>query len=466
MESLPSELIVEIFNYLNFDDLRCLTETCKEFNEIIGNTASLIHKFQLAIERKNNKIELNGSRRYQKLKIWCNNEKVHKNVQIVGENVTQINFRNLRITLNDFKKILNYCPNLKHLKFYNITFKPYREVHIEPLPKLKLETLIFYDCDEKILILFKECHIRTLNLQRLRGSQRYDVGFKKFKPFLAQKTELESLEFGALFQNFELFRDESLIDVGFKIKTLQLGFDSDFRSVDVRNFQKFLENQKHLRKLQVVQIFDCVFLRDVWNVLRQIVWIKELVLNDYIFPTHPMPQVEALTLLERNLFDFRDYLPNLKNLTLCKINFKHNNRPFEYNEDEIIIEHLTIIQCDQINWLFELLKSERMRLKSLTLKDTRMKRSQLKFLESLNRHDADEHFRINEMSICVPMKRDQKSGDLVKDFIDESTVYLDEDVAAEKAKLLRGKKIRMKNIKRNINLMKLRYPRCAKYFKK
>lgn len=330
MQKLPVDLIIEIFDRLDFNDLRNMTETCKRFNSIVGNSITLMKKFQLAIEREAQEVKLSGTRKYRNVKIWYNNEKMHKILQEIGENIVCLNFRYIEISVDELAKLLSFCLNLKRLNLNELKIKPTKG-HSHELPKLMLESLELFECDDAMLKLFDETIIEEL-WPNVNGFIRCNDQFFRYK-IPIQRIILQHRKFGRLFQT-----------------SLTL----------LKNYP------------------------------RQ---------NNY------------LSLPGDDSYKFHDILPYLEYLSIERIDFEKYGDPFKFYNGEIKIRSLFLDWCKNYDWLYDLLRSGRMKLMYLLVKGGIMKKSQHEFLKSLQPPNT-------KWSINITHEYDL-TGNYVEDYLDE-----------------------------------------------
>lgn len=112
---LPEEVIVEIFTYLNLNDLKTLCQACKLFLDIISNNYKLFQKFPMIFNENCGFIELKF-RKPQNVKLT--DEGIGQFIRIRSEigilvRILTINCRKCEIL--ELKKILDSCENLKEL---------------------------------------------------------------------------------------------------------------------------------------------------------------------------------------------------------------------------------------------------------------------------------------------------------------------------------------------------------------
>lgn len=431
MDNLPKELIIEIFDYLNFKELCSLTETCKKFNAIISNTSTLINKFHF-IFRAGTAMPI---KKFRRIKIWNVNGDLLTILSRIGRNIYDIELWDVTFPLRDFKKILILCPELKNLKIFGIFLEHSHEDFNGSLPKLKLDSLSLY-CDDAILKILCMCSVRKLELGITE--------VKLLKYFLKRQRDLEIIEFKNFQGNFELFNDDVLSDVEFRLRRIEINLNEDFKMrYNMENFKKFLMNQKSLSEVRISGNTEVKIL----DIFSEIPHVRTLILEKIPFHFLPMPNIENLTLEEylevpknfnekfRNVTNltiknckhlklikhfaispeseddnrkFASYfiIPKVKTLTLNEITFTDSNL-FDYGD--IKIENLTIINCNSnLNWLINYLKTYSAEFNSLTIKDMHITRSQHQFLDSLNRADDCKNFKIKRLKLIVNDEEETK----------------------------------------------------------
>lgn len=425
MEFLHEELIIEIFSYLKFKDMCSLTETCHQFNKIISNTSILLKKFRLKAEKVSD-----GSlpiRKYHCIKL--NQIDTTKSYQF-GENVIDLQiictFLSKESHSSDLKKLLNFCPNLKHLEMRGVTI---HKNAYDPLPQLKLDSLVIHSEIDYLLTL-NECSTEKLVLIL------FMCVYELLKPFIKRQNRLKVLNLISFRRNMELFSDESLIDVDFELEELHLEI-SHYSEMPTNqnclgNFKKFLQKQKKLSIVHLKSLEMREFEAEILNIIGEIPHIKTLITENVNINFHPMINIKSLTLNRRGgkiPRDLHEKFPNVLNLTIngCKNikfienipqkpskkvnylqygklnsltlnNVSYSDSPFAY--DDIKIDNFTMIDCDtNYDWLIRYLHADNAKFNRLTLHGVKIKENQLKFLEKLNRPSDGQ--KINELQVIL-----------------------------------------------------------------
>lgn len=437
LRNITEKALIELFDYLNFDDICSLTLTCKQFNSIIGSSSLLMDKFRLKINNETKLI----TRKYQNFLIGT----VNKTLLCHMENIRDLKIGRAKSNLNrneikDLIETLNFPPILRRHKSckYSTNFL------YAPLPSTQLDSLHIERIDKINLELLSHCTVRRLKLDGF-NCRNDEIKISAIKNFLKHQKQLQVLEIVKFDEIFDIFNDKSLIDVDFKLKTLELNF-CKFRG-NLKFFKKFLNNQKSLADVILssndpATIFDnCVEKRDVAveivNVLRKIRHIKQLTIKRIQLNFKTMPHIEKLAIeaYEWNTtFGYHKKFPNVTNLTLKDIQFRcikivekipKNARneifisyfkipdvkiltldnvcfadqiPFSYAN--IHVDELTIkSSCTDVEWLIEHLENDDGKFKSLTL-DMNMTKTNVKQLEIIeNFHRSVENVKINQLKI-------------------------------------------------------------------
>lgn len=118
LAQLPSEILLEVFEYLESADLRALTQQCQKFSSLISNS-SLADKFTLNFDSNFHSREWIGQRKYSKLKI--NTEKgIFAILKSIGPDLKEVTIDIRSIDLKTIARILSLCPNVKMLRFEDV----------------------------------------------------------------------------------------------------------------------------------------------------------------------------------------------------------------------------------------------------------------------------------------------------------------------------------------------------------
>lgn len=441
MESLPEELIVEIFSYIHSNEINKLTLVCKRFNDIISRTPILLEKVQIVSDVWRKKEDPLPLRKYRKVKVRdVNNKFAIKLIEHIGESIHEMSIGIEEFNVRNFKKLLNFCPNLRHLKLDKLDIALTDDEFCEPYPKLQLDTLDLCH-DETVLSSLSECSVKSMKVKIYEDDLN---DFTNLIKMLKRQKHLENLELYSYTHSvFNLFDEDSLIDVDFKLKKLFLQFK--FFMVNSVNFIKFLQNQTSIQEVTVTSSLLSHYTQ-MMNAMAEIPHIKKTTIKNNKIQFQPMPHVETLTLDEvaKIPIDFHEKFPNLTNLCLkdcynlkfsenvpdeikCFVNFFHipinvktltlehatfqDDSPFD--DVDIKIDDLTVVGCENIDWLIRHIEIGEIRLKSLKIENSKMTKGQRQYFEGLCRPEGN--FKIPNVEICMPMKCDV-DGDCIVDY--------------------------------------------------
>lgn len=273
-ELLPTESLVNIFSHLANQDLMNAAKTCKKFNQVIidfmpTKYPSIRIDFQHLNYNKVQRFTYKDSRDFNCLMttnrlyqnyIFTNFNKEHtdrlgnKWQQLFKK---QINARCIRIKSDciDLKQLSNLI-KLTHRIVY-IEIDGYRTAKLEEplddtdtanLPSLKhLKIHSFLDINQQIFKIFHDCKaLKTISLSSL-----FFIN-KKIKPindFILHQRALEQLEIIGLDSHGALLSYESLHDVKFKLKKINIEYNGfSF------NFEKFANLFCHQKSLKEVKM--------------------------------------------------------------------------------------------------------------------------------------------------------------------------------------------------------------------
>lgn len=469
MESLPKEILIEIFSYLHYTYhyyLKSLFLTCKKFNKIVGETAVLMDKFQLNID-ENTKI--NGSRKYRKVKISTYNLEMFQQLfNNLSGNIVDLTINSENSTAEYIKlnNLLNSTPNLKKLKLYicgcdsdsdydydspsnTISVHSCNDLNLTTLPRLKLKLDVLDIHEKEFCVAFNLLQYCSAKMLKINVSYIEKPAIAAIKNLLKRQTNLEHL---VIFEDCQAeiadVFDDDVINADFMLKSLRFHTQKYFSS-NLKNFQKFLQHQTSLRKVFISEYSDIGNETETMNILGEIRQIKKLELVMVRDNFNPMRFIETLNicfdLVNGSGFRNLDYLfPNVKDLRIWNDNIKfveqltepeptnrkemiitnvkslalkfinfNNENPFDYAN--IKVENLKFHGGQNINWLFDYLRTDHAKFKYLELHLTLITRNEQLFLESLTHGSVK---KINELKIHVPMKRNS-DGDFVNWYRDE-----------------------------------------------
>ncbi|KAG5668157.1 hypothetical protein PVAND_016109 [Polypedilum vanderplanki] len=186
MESLPQELLIEIFQHLSIIDLVNLSKLNRNFREVIETTPKLKY-FTLTFDKKG-KTQSEKAKRFAELTVHHYSSRIHQQVLFIcGINITNVNFIGSSVTYAQIANILRLTPNARQIKFENCSTWP--EV-VRQLPELKNNSLYIQliESSSCILDIFLRSQVNALSL--VNYSEEYGTGIRGF---LGSQPHLKSL---------------------------------------------------------------------------------------------------------------------------------------------------------------------------------------------------------------------------------------------------------------------------------
>lgn len=161
MDTLPKEMILEIFKFLTSRDLLVLTQVCYEFNKLISSSEHLLEKIPFYLINDEEKLTRAGItdfksfishskfRRHTKVVIGhIDGDSAVEIIKKLSPNISQLTFKR-GCKLRDICRILLLCPKVKRLKFCRGSLRGDDLGGCE-LPELKLEELVLENVGSQI----------------------------------------------------------------------------------------------------------------------------------------------------------------------------------------------------------------------------------------------------------------------------------------------------------------------------
>lgn len=305
LNSLPEEVLFEIFQYLDDQDLLSLTTASKVFNDIISST-KLSKRILLKFRKRNRDCSTVGQRRYTKLRIGCFPPSFSVVLHEIGQNLTDLSFKNCGLKFDIVRRILVETPNVARLTCDRVELFDVSRNTKQPLPALKNLHVTCYSTPSSLFRLLHNCSVSELVVQ----DNIYSVG--GLAGFLRTQRKLEHLSLESC--DLELFEDSALNDVSFALKSFSL---TKAKPIQTAHLKQFLE--LHSPSLEKLELF--VHCCDFSAELNQMRKLKSLtVTNAYMAYLEPLPTVEELTLNgPNNVGEVYTKFPCLKSLTLRRI---------------------------------------------------------------------------------------------------------------------------------------------------
>ncbi|KAL7014738.1 hypothetical protein ACKWTF_016099 [Chironomus riparius] len=431
LNSLPEELLIEIFEYLPAWSLIQLTKCSKFLNTFVSSNNNLLSKIEVLLtENKNNKNWI-GSRKYSKIKFSrCDLNQFNFIFIDIGESIKEMTLQDCQINANYFKKLLTKCENLRILDLVNqdepIDFKLVD--FLDPLPKLKLKKLSLTAVNGIFNILIK-CRISDLEVHLKHKDSIFG-----YKEFIEMQKKLKSLTIINYTEDIKFFETDYLNVVDFRLESLTLKNIKNFESI---HFEEFLLN--HRKRLKSLTIDHCnasiltLFrdFKDIKNLTISYMWIdsinlrlsfiqsvKSLTVNNVSgnwsakFTNLQNLHIENCVVYQNHIDHFEKLNnltikccampeiilpPNVETLVLNFVDF-FDCKPFTY--ELCNIKYLKIEDCEDVEWLSDYLRHGHVKLEHLRIKHTKLNKEFMKKVEK-NLHKVKMFEKINHLMIKV-----------------------------------------------------------------
>lgn len=275
IELLPTESLVKIFNHLSNQDLMNAAKACKKLNQVIIDFMPIrypsiridfqhlnynkVQKFTYKDGQRDFNCLLETNRLYQNY-IITNFNKEHtdrlgnKWLQLFKK---QINARCIRIKsdcidLRQLSSLIKLTHRLVYIEIdgYRIAKldEPLDDSDVATLPSLKhLKLHSFLDTSPQIFKIFNEC--KTLKSISLSSLFFINKKIKSINDFIVHQRALEQLELIGLDSHSALFSYDSLQDVKFKLKKLNVEYNG--YSFHLEKFAAFFVKQKSFKEVKL-----------------------------------------------------------------------------------------------------------------------------------------------------------------------------------------------------------------------
>lgn len=248
MNSLPNEMLLEIFQHLSSSDLLSLSFVNQNFNEIITKS-ELVEKLTLNFRKLNeNDGENAKNRNYRRLRIGFFKPNVHTTIiNEIGGNFVSLEFSFCKLKLDVIRKILVSCPNVKNLKFLKAQLSDVPNVLRGGFPMLTDSNVDFRTSDTRIFGVLTECTARQVIMDHnwIKATGMVD----ELIVFLRNQESLEELTL-LDFSRTHLFANNLLNRVRFRLTALRL---KDVKLGRTDYFKNFVL-QNHVETLKIFEI--------------------------------------------------------------------------------------------------------------------------------------------------------------------------------------------------------------------
>jgi hypothetical protein len=309
MENFATEILIEVFSYLDLTSKKNLLLTNKRFNKIISDSTQLMKSCMLTFDvlevnwdekvhrRRNGQPNLclysilSSNRKYQHLLVKSQSTDRRLLKQIIvrfGCHLKSVNFNRVTVTKIDFLKILTKLALLEDATF-DVDFDKSQssgatlkfKVPICPnLKTLVLEGFESHDLDF-YMQLFNDSVKKLEHFQIKSSVDQYDGD--ELRNFLIDQRNLKTLKL--LYLNISgLFEKDFSADVPFKLETIEI-HNVQLDNNRVINFVKFMNFQTNLRSIHILdEDYRHVLCRpdDIFKCILKLKKLKSMELNmDY-----------------------------------------------------------------------------------------------------------------------------------------------------------------------------------------
>lgn len=404
MNFLPNEMLFEIFKHLRPPDLLALTEVNRNFHKII-TTSELVHKLTLNFRKLNENGSENGLRRkYRQLRIGFFKPTVHTAIlSESGSNFVRLDFAFCKLKLDVYRRILWACPNVKVLKFLKAQLSDVPNDVKWNLPVLVGVKMSFHCSDPRIFRLLSSCIVRQLDMDQkyLKATGNLD----DFVRFLAAQEMLEELTLSDFFRT-NLFYDNYLDHVQFRLRTLRLKNICLARTIDFKNFviNNHLET---LEQLEVQKLENC----NISSIIDGARFLKELKIDNLvaISDLEEVPHLQKLTLFGQLPLKLNQLIHKFPSLLEVEMHYCQ----LWYDEEEFMKAYGRLGAPHDFT-VMNVIDTTISRLRTKTIKNLMLKNVKI----------CQDFFESNKQVEVLHIENCAFSEDLMKKFLTEKLVQL------------------------------------------
>ncbi|CAG9811395.1 unnamed protein product [Chironomus riparius] len=331
MDTLPEELLINIFSYLPLNCIISLSLSCKRFCEIINCSHELLKVLTVKFSKETANYEWIGSRSYTNVTILEDGmENFLENQKFLRDSLTKLTVFDKSLRLSTFLDVLRCSANLKELEIKENSDDSINST-VHQLPSLKLDK-IKVKGELKSLKLLKNCQTRHLHVY---WSSKVSQQSHHLAEFLINQTNLEVL----ILENFSdfsfLFPQNLLHKVQFKLKKLSIRSCSCFYVIKLKNFLDLhIDSLTHIeldsyghRESELLKSFKNLkilkFGTEFLNIcgskpIRFFIPQPILNLHNDVLDFEVLPQIRVLEVKHwnKNFINYFNYFPNIEELTI------------------------------------------------------------------------------------------------------------------------------------------------------
>lgn len=302
MEKLPKEIIHVILKNLPQKDLLNAARVNSTFNDVI-TSFKLIQKIYI----KGAAIENPPTRFYPKAEIIKDNSgNFCKAFESIGQDIEEIYFNNLRISLSSIVTILNFLPNLKVISFYYVRVDDEDEQFEGKVQPLNNVNLIFRESSPVIFNLLEFVSINKIEMN-FYGDTPYS-DFRSILPFMKNQKELKSFAMSGIYESNLMY---GVVPRGdFKLREFSIS-SSDLEEYGY--LEEFLS--QHFETLEVLKV-KSISAWDCSNIIKSCRNLKSLTLHETLLDdlNESISTIEELSM--KPPMENTTRFPNVKKLHL------------------------------------------------------------------------------------------------------------------------------------------------------
>ncbi|KAL7023245.1 hypothetical protein ACKWTF_012529 [Chironomus riparius] len=378
INNFPEELLVMIFEYVSDTDLCNLALVCKNFNNAVNNSSSLVHKFKVTLNHRRAESRWIGSRKYVTFKITgCNKKEFERYVGVFskyGEHVKYLTLESNSFNLGSLKVLFVLCPNIQRV------FLRHNNIDQTTDYPFVLRYLYAIDYEGESLPIEKFKMSSYISILILSGNQNYpEAQTERFLAMQRRLTKLRLIDFNS---NAFFFASPHFHDaIQFRLECLSLVNVS--LPENPRLFRFFLNHHKDtLNYLEIGNLsYDILEYFTNFKKLKTIkftsIFEREFMFIHNLSDT-PMNQVENLIIDCQNIINIATKFPNLINLEIYRV---------KINPGEIMqlqhLQSLTITESKNISSLTNL-NARKIKFESCHFTGTKILTTNRRFIQKLS----------------------------------------------------------------------------------
>ncbi|KAL7013399.1 hypothetical protein ACKWTF_015377 [Chironomus riparius] len=216
MDYLPDHLLVEIFEYLDAKNIKKVEKVCESWKQLIISSSRIMRKFTvISYEKRDDGLSFDENSRIKENRT----QQIIEQFDKLEEEMKQHSYRNIVIMFSD----ASLTPRQKYLDIVGNCFT-------------RIEKIKFVSPDNYLMM--KTLSFTATTLSELKFDPLNDDGFDGFEPVLLSKLKIINISKSTKILKYILAPN---------VKKLVLKNCKN----EEQNLEKFLENSKNLKKLEI-----------------------------------------------------------------------------------------------------------------------------------------------------------------------------------------------------------------------